>query len=1071
MKNFKYLYILPLILFAACSDDFSVPSNSPLDEEGNVSVNFSIPDMNVVSTRSADEWSIGSFQMVVADGNIVKQVTDFDLSDLVSTGTNKYKLRFQLLDDVKNNNNLQFYFLANTNAGVTKGDAVSDLSGKTLTALPADGEKMVMSGVTNLTNISAGSDVVLYRNDAKVTLSGGKVDSDGKVTVNSAEKYAFNVYGTASASSIIAGADVTNPILANPSTISLPNALTAIPSEVYVHPTWNTGSNEFKSYIIVKAAYKNTDYYYRLDFQEKKTVNGKIAAQAIDIKPNHHYQVIITGVFGAGYSSPTEAAMNPTPMVEYVIHDHAPVVYNMTTDGIRELGVSHEVVKNNNNDAYLFVKTYSPIAGEEVQNLIKVESGDPWVSFTFEGEASETEMGGNVEDNNLGAGNTKGTVFKYKATFDNSKTRPGTVEGKVKVSWKDLSRDVTVRWVREFDGAMLCDVKFKVKKQTFNNTGALQNEEIQWIDGENYWNFLKDQAYGVGIKENNGEVRNAGLHFPVMYGSGNVKWAYEYEVTIKDDVCPDGTAWDVEVDNSSRANFNLSIEKKSGKTFTVKRISPNIFNDWNYAVGKLNIIVGDIPYQLDLYHTGFFHKDSQSHRVDTQDSNHYYYYEVVSAGEKHWLDRNLGAKSAEYYIDGVPAYNPNRDAAGGYYRVASYKQYGEPQMYSDLCPPGYAIPTQSDWDQLRKDAGFSTALNGSNYDALYRSSDKTIYFPKAQYKEETSSALVGDARCGYYWTSTPFTGTEKEEVGNWLKSIVFSGNSTSTLSAMVEGKGGKKGYAMAVRCVSESAAGASTYVTRLNVKGATHVYLYTEKDGVRTPTTTWPGHPIGTYETVDKNYFSFSYQSQSISSSELYVIFNYLDSNGVVHTISNDVMGSGVTPTTINPKKAHGWKVNGATYQNLFDPAHPDKAGNDPTKNNYYWLCKNVNSDNPTTYCYKGDPDGSAQGGEIGGGSIKKYRIIWPKEYGQIWRYDIYFYDSTPSYLNGWKKNNDNYGNEQYYYFESQLDPETGQEIPPVLNFDICSDTNWANKRSFRGISSFGYNSNTQYYEYRIDKF
>ncbi|MDE5976630.1 MAG: hypothetical protein K2G69_08790, partial [Muribaculaceae bacterium] len=218
----------------------------------------------------------------------------------------------------------------------------------------------------------------------------------------------------------------------------------------------------------------------------------------------------------------------------------------------------------------------------------------------------------------------------------------------------------------------------------------------------------------------------------------------------------------------------------------------------------------------------------------------------------------------------------------------------------------------------------------------------------------------------------------------------------------------------------------------------------------------------GNYNTVG-NYFPFSYESESISSEELYVIFNYVDSNGVVHTISNDAYEGGVTPTTINPKNAHGWRVNGAKYDNLYDASHSNIAGNNPTKNNYYWQVNSPSSSNPSVYCYTEDPAGNSQGGDFGGGTEKKYRIIWPKEWGGIYRYDIYFYDCTPATLDGWKKQNDVYGNEHYYVFTST--------VAPKVNFKLCSDTNGSNAKEYTNISSFGYNSSTGYYEYKIENF
>lgn len=1016
LKRFL-IYIFSLLFLSTCGDDLNMPEHNGFDSNGCVDLTFSIPEVKTVATRSEDD-EVKKITALVFDGNQessqLLQIKDFTASEITDLSSGRYKVNLQLDKAIVGNKTLYFYFIANPPSSIifTKNMSLSDVK-IICTDEISNTDGYVMSGKASLSECIS-SDIPLIRNAAKITVTDRKETTEGQYEPGN-NKYNFAIFGDATESSILAG---TTPTLSAPSNSYIfPNDITES-NERLSHPTLNTGENEAASFIIVKAQYQNKNYFYRLDFKIKeKDSNGKDIEKYLDIESNHWYQVFILSVDGIGYDSPKEAAKHPVSLISYDIHDHSPVVFNMITDGLRELGVSHEVnysgePTQGNPYPCFYIKVYSPVDSEQTIKKEDISIPEDWLEIV-EDIVDVTEFNENnspIAGSDAVAGsdkesctNNKGKIFKVSLNFKET-SNLGSLESKITVNWKGLSRVIPVIWTREFMGSDLCDVKLTIHKA--------DGSEFSQVD--NYWGFLNNSTssnnngklYGIAPDNNNGKIRNEGLHFPIMYGDRNTgndkRWYYSYDVTlnvfegksfeysfelagdnaIKNHVTINGNSVSssrFSSDSGSKPNFTVS---RPGNAYPNATLEDDSQNDYEYGIGKLiihvypkegdtNTIEKETSFSINLYHTGFFHYDNQygmSQSNGVKDSkyikvnqNNYLYYEVVpirgASRMRYWLDRNLGATSAGQYIQDSNGntYHGDPNAAGGYYKVASYSQYNDPVMYDSgsnrVSPPGYRVPKQTVWDAMRNSSNFKLYDAGSYFTSYYDTGNPEIgkvYFPKARYMEGNVSK--GESRTGYYWTQTAATGTEKEEIGNWLKVLSISGTSSSYIFGQV-GRGSESGYSMSVRCINDIPDNRQKLRTHFNVSGATHVYLYQLKNGVRTATTTWPGHAIGNYSTMTEGkWFNFSFESDVFNPDDLYVIFNFIDENGIIKTMCQESIGKDLqTQTSINPQSATGWKIKDITVDDLKDPNYPNISGS--TALGYWWKAFTSTSKNKV-YCY-----------------------------------------------------------------------------------------------------------------------
>ena len=974
IKRF-FTYIFTILLLAACSDDEKY-TVEPMGDDDTITFSISIPEPEKVVSRAekpdeADERAINDLSVLIykADGALLQSELDIKAKDFISgpTGDNSTtKITVTLNDGAKayTADDANIYIIANAGALLddTNTATVTDLRAVTTSAtLPASGG-FVMSGIVTGKLTSASlltNSVTLYRTAAKFTIASA-VGASGSSPATAASNFTLEsatLYNGATAGYVIAGAEKDQDLYAKPTTGSKKfNKLL-----LYTYPCKSSASAN--TCLVVGGKYKGIDAYYRIDLTENET--GK----RLDINPNHWYEVRITAVNSQGYPTADEAARHPSD-IEVEIKDHAPTVLDMAFDGIRELGVTDSITKGESNTATLTVKYYSKNTAEmDTEPTITPDVN--WITISAKGTPQPDDNGGKV--------------VEYTVTFtdDTTELGLGTLEGAINVKWQGLERKTAVEWVRPFDGTEICSAT----TLTITPTDGTGNKIIT-----DYWTFLSGkgksasetsssigetatpQLFGAQPDDMGGKVRNAGFHFPVMYGKKDVtdtqaRWSYTYYVVTKLETSKYTITPSLSDNYNGYIKFNREADKDGYYAFTLTRDGNAVGNDgsdgseendYNYYIGSLILSIEPISqreapkiapkYVFDLYHTGFFHYDTGNHRKDSHETG-YYYYEVLPVDgatgtrTRYILDRNLGAKAAGMYIQTADGSNhisssewpfgPGEKSAGGYYEVAKKGDYTEPQMYDDVCPPGYRVPQQRMWDAIRNSGKFTTAqaqASASYFRAEYKTTldverngvteKETIYFPKSRYMENGS--MTGDANAGYYWSQTEAAGTEKDEIGRWLKSLQITGEVTSYINGNVQT------FGMSVRPINDVTDNANYNVISFNVKGATHVFLYTGDTKDKNYTTSWPGHAIGNSDTADKQFFNFVYESTVYSAADLKVIFNYVDASGVITTVSKN----GIDGLHNDDTWAQGWDVSDLQNKNV--ECKKDESNNLIT--NHIWV-------------------------------------------------------------------------------------------------------------------------------------
>ncbi len=965
----RLTYIFTILLLAACSDDEKY-TVEPIGDDDTITFSISIPEPEKVVSRAEkpdepDERAINDLSVLIykADGALLQSELNIKAKDFISgpIGDNSTtKITVKLDNDAKAySGEATVYIIANAGAllDATNTATVTNLRAVTTSAtLPAT-DGFIMSGIVTGKLTSASlltNSVTLYRTAAKFTIASavGASGSSPATGASSFDPKSAALYNGATAGYVIAGAE--KDLYAEPTTGSK-----KFPDDFLLYTYPCKSSKSTNTCLVVGGKYKGIDdfVYYRIDLTENETGNR------LDINPNHWYEVEIKSVNSQGYPTADEAARHPSD-IEVEIKDHAPTVLDMAFDGIRELGVTDSIIKKEGTNTYpLTVKYYSDIA-EEMNTIPTIKSDVNWITISATGTAQPDDNGGKVVN------------YEVEFTTNDTDLGLGTLEGAITVTWQGLERKTAVEWVRPFDGKSICSTT----TLTITPTDGTGNKVIT-----DYWTFLsgtgtETTAAGVSPKlfgaqpdDMGGKVRNAGFHFPVMYGKDRKPWTYTYEVVTK----IANADYTVTASISDDLKNYVSCKGNSDGTYYSFKLEWTGTQDYSYLTGQLTLKITPktlregvrMPssYEFALYHTGFFHYDTGkgseylngskdptqiTYYVGSHDDG-YYYYEVLpvagtagsTATTRYILDRNLGAKAAGMYIEtadgtsyvnsGVWPFNRGKDSAGGYYKVA-YKgdNFAGPQMYDGVCPPGYRVPQQRMWDAIRNSGKFTTAqaqASASYFRAEYKTTldverngvteKETIYFPKSRYME---NGMTGDANAGYYWSQTEAAGTEKDEIGRWLKSLQITGEVTSYINGNVQT------FGMSVRPINDVTDNANYNVISFNVKRATHVFLYTGDTKDKNYTTSWPGHAIGNSDTADKQFFNFVYESTIYSAANLKVIFNYVDANGKITTISKN----GIDGLHNDDTWAQGWDVSDLQNKNV--ECKKDESNNLIT--NHIWV-------------------------------------------------------------------------------------------------------------------------------------
>lgn len=978
-KLFFPIFCICLMAIVGCQEDALTNTIYRIDENGKavMQLTISVPASQTVVTRggTVDENTVENLSVLVFsskdEGAVLEQKQQFsetELEDVTPEGgtvCKRFTVRLTPAEGSK-----AVYVVANVNPQLESLTADGEITLADVRKLVTSMETGILTGEkapfamsacieTTVPGIALVEKTIpLIRSVAKFTLQ-----IEEGVNPKFSEPL-IRVWYAQTSGSILTGADVTDN--------QTPPALTSMPGRaiaaseggvpLYVYPSqgWNDGSTIRRPCVIVAAKYNGESCYYRVNLVDE---TGK----ELLIRPNHHYELIVTDVKSPGYATEQEALENSPSGIAVTILDHEPQVFDMVTDGTYELGVSDTIhMASKATEAVtgdLHVRCF-PSSGEVSLSVVE---GNDWLS------ASNTVTSSGNSDKD-------GMLYTYTLTAAANPTGLSRV-GKVEVTYHSLKRIVTVVQDDEFLSFELGTIQLAVEEYERNDDGAITSKTSLSVSND-YWKFIRNELtdsplFGISAEAMNGLIRTEGFHAPM---TDYMRFIYTYKLETTNEVVSKYTGWRWEVeladDYKGKLRFWLgstsntedgSLDNLPNGTIGGSNDTDKYFTFTNelldivkneqivenaYRVGKdafrIKLTDGNqtVTYAYDLYHTGVFqYMDSNSstnvgrHVVGNTLDSGWYYYEVVLMGNNYWLDRNLGAKSSGYYIeeeDGSSFLSggdwPFRDdSKGALFSIASERSSVDgtyvPSVSDEMCPKGFRVPYVSEFAALQADKDFHTELVnqvGKDYwDAYFDNGQYgMVRFPRARMYSD--GVKKGDARAGYYWTRTPALGASGTEEGYWLQFMKFAGANLSAGRYRIKNSSNAPA-GMSLRCVYKSRAREQTYKVEFYVQGYTHVFLYYLPQGGSTvddlvPLNPWPGTMLtikndASSDTPTWKPFILEYTGQQeYELSQLRVVFAIVNDDGSIEDVyPSDYSTKGGVYLDVNNKyfsrlnKESGW--------------------------------------------------------------------------------------------------------------------------------------------------------------------
>ena len=396
--------------------------------------------------------------------------------------------------------------------------------------------------------------------------------------------------------------------------------------------------------MIIRAKYDGgPDTYYKVEFFNNGT------STQMDLLRNHHYQVKVTAVNHAGYSSEKEAKDNlPENGLSVEVVDDNPRIVNMIACKDYELGVcDKQTVKGNAEEATITFVTTKPKDNSEYNGL-SVVSNDSWITVPDNDKLSYIDLP-------TTAGET-GRLYTITLTLSQN-YQSAAHAGTVTITSGDLSRKVEITQL---------GYDFRTDKNRIVRIRDLENNSSD-LNQDNYFGWMDSQLQGIKPEQNQGRVRNDGLHFFV--GKNQVYYLIPH---LPDD--------DIDYDHSL---VNVEEITDGGNNFyKVTLAAADNYERWisSEAVTIISITNArtKITVSYPVYHVGLFAQltgdAAGKYQLGDSKASGWYYYEMVNveAGGKtyHMLDRNLGATSNGYYNPATTALEGNKGAIGGYFKIS-----------------------------------------------------------------------------------------------------------------------------------------------------------------------------------------------------------------------------------------------------------------------------------------------------------------------------------------------------------------------------------------------------------------
>ena len=527
------------------------------------------------------------------------------------------------------------------NAEITESDAINLY--KAVRSTDIDLNAPVCWGSITVTDLLTGkASLSLVRQFAKASVTKNESLTNFEIT-------GFKIVNTA-LSGTIATRSFSEVALSSVACTAKPDNFATATGE---QPFYETPAD--KACMIIKAKYYNgPETYYKVAFQTK---NPDGTFTPMDLLRNHHYQVKVTAVNHAGYSSAEEAEAEtnlPENRLSAVVVDDNPPIVDMIACKDYELGVCGKQTVDGN----VLKATVTFVTTKKHPEDFSVVSNNPdWISVPtdYQSKAKYIDL-----PTSAGPPSPTGRLYTIELTLtENFESSAHT--GTVTITSGDLSLNVEIT---QLGYDFRHDEKRKVQ---IRGLAGLSSKEQ-----ENYFKWMDDSLKGIKPEENQGRVRNDGLHFFV----GNNPVYYLIPKLQGDELTCNDTR--VKVDKESVNGFYKVMLADN---------SPNNYNRWisdeAFTIITITNARTKITVTYPVYHVGLFAQLTTKYQLGKSKASGWRYYEMVDVEAKvtkkdgtiedkiyHMLDRNLGATNNGYYSPSTTALKDNEGAKGGYFKIS-----------------------------------------------------------------------------------------------------------------------------------------------------------------------------------------------------------------------------------------------------------------------------------------------------------------------------------------------------------------------------------------------------------------
>ena len=631
-----WLFMLLAMVSTACSDirDIVGGGTQDLPSDG-VVLTLKLPNFtkNTVATR-ATEQQINKLCVLCYDAGDnylgMSNITSLDIRPNTD-GTCKVKVKVM-------EGTATLHIVANTDiseSDAKDADGKNNLYNATREGNPKLTAPVCWGSVKVEDLLNSKTKVWLFRQFAKASVT----KDDTKV--KNFEITGFKLFNTATKGTIAT--------TALDKDVSLPSSVAYTKEGNYSmgeHPFYETPAG--KAYMIIKAKYDGgPDTFYKVEFFN----NGTSTPMAL--LRNHHYQVKVTAVNHEGWSKEQEAIDNPTEnrLSVEVVDDNPPIV-NMIACKDYELGVcGKQTVLGKEKTAKITFVTTKP----DFKYNVKLNAD--WITGYKEKESV-------VLPTSAGHHSLTGRLYTIELTLtENYESDAHT--GIVTITSGDLSRSVEITQL---------GYDFRTDPNRIVQIRGLAG--LSSDDEADYFKWMDASLQGITPAENQGRVRNDGLHFFV----GNNTVYYLIPKLQGDELTCNDTR--VKVDKESVSGFYK---------VTLADNSPNNYNRWisdeAFTIITITNTRTKITVSYPVYHVGLFAqltgKAATDYQLGKSKASGWYYYEMVNVVAKvtkkdgtteyktyHMLDRNLGATNNGYYSPATTALAGNVGAKGGYFKIS-----------------------------------------------------------------------------------------------------------------------------------------------------------------------------------------------------------------------------------------------------------------------------------------------------------------------------------------------------------------------------------------------------------------